>query len=73
MLMNTGHHQKVNIVKFHPLAKDVLISCGYDNLINVWDVSSKTIKQTIELGASISGLDFNSEGSEMAVYCRGWF
>ena len=36
----TGHQRRVLIVSWHPVAENVLLSCGADNMIVLWDVGS---------------------------------
>ena len=41
--MFAGHQEKPNIVVFHPQAKSVLVSAGYDCRLLVWDVSKPIV------------------------------
>jgi len=34
-----AHPDKCQIVKFHPLAKDVLLTAGNDRLVRIWDLN----------------------------------
>lgn len=35
-----AHPDKCQIVKFHPLAKDVLLTAGFDKLVKIWDLNN---------------------------------
>lgn len=39
----TGHQEKPNILTFHPQARDVLMSAGYDGKIFIWDLSNHRV------------------------------
>nr|CAD7430472.1 unnamed protein product [Timema monikensis] len=39
-----GHSEKIYLIKFHPLAKDVLASASYDMTVRIWDLATKTEK-----------------------------
>ena len=35
----SGHGDKVQIVKWHPLAADVLLTVAFDKTVRVWDLN----------------------------------
>ena len=43
----TGHTEKIYFIRFHPLAKDVVLTASYDMTIKLWDLSDNT--EQIEL------------------------
>ena len=47
----SGHADKVQIVKWHPLAQDVLLTVAFDRTIKVWDLN-KTDAPKVELEVS---------------------
>ncbi len=50
-----AHPDKCQIVKFHPLAKDVLLTAGFDKLVKIWDLNN-TNEAKIVLQVKIQNL-----------------
>ena len=38
--MYSAHPEKIQIVKFHPLAKDILLTSAFDKSVKLWDLTS---------------------------------
>jgi len=66
-----GHKQRVTIVKFHPTAKDILVSASLDMSIVVWDLSDYS-----EIGAleghtdQILALSWHPDGKYLATFSK---
>ena len=43
-----GHQEKVNVLQFHPQAKSLLASSGYDCKLLLWDLSSHSVALSLE-------------------------
>lgn len=43
----TAHSDKIYIIKFHPLAKNVLASASYDMTVRIWDLETLTDKYVL--------------------------
>lgn len=43
VIVYTGHHEKPNVLAFHPQARDLLMSAGYDGKIFLWDLSNRCV------------------------------
>ena len=72
-----GHNGRVTSVQFHPLANDVLATCGTDNRVLVWNVANEEeILYTIDLSAeesqifSISWSSYKWGGTYLSVLGR---
>ncbi|XP_078040178.1 coronin isoform X2 [Augochlora pura] len=44
--MIKAHTDKIYLIKFHPLALDVLASASYDMTVKIWDLSSLSLSET---------------------------
>ena len=47
-MMFAAHADKITIVKFHPLAKDVILTSAFDRTVKIWDLN-RTEEPQIEL------------------------
>ncbi|XP_046355097.2 coronin-7-like [Haliotis rufescens] len=54
-----GHMEKIYFVRFHPLARDILVSASYDMTVRIWDLTD---------GSEVMQL----EGHTDAVFCFAW-
>lgn len=67
----TGHKRKILHIEWHPTAKNVLISAGFDHLIIVWDISNSNqnaILNVIDCHSDmIYCLAINRDGSLIAT------
>ena len=43
-----GHQEKPNVLTFHPQARDLLMSAGYDGKIFLWDLSIHRVAMEME-------------------------
>ena len=43
-----GHREKIYFVKFHPQAKDVLVSSSFDMTVKIWDMSTGEDRITLQ-------------------------
>ncbi|CRK99981.1 CLUMA_CG013274, isoform B [Clunio marinus] len=43
-----AHSEKIHFLKFHPLAKDVLLTASYDMTIKIWDLNTFEQKQCLK-------------------------
>ncbi|XP_064820496.1 coronin-2A-like, partial [Oncorhynchus masou masou] len=68
-----GHSRRVNLIEWHPTARDLLVSAAYDYKVMVWDVSvcDSVLRNPVcvisvhtELVLSMS---FNNDGSSLAT------
>lgn len=48
----SAHLEKVQLVKFHPLAKDVLLTAAFDRSVKIWNLND-TSSHKISLLVSI--------------------
>ena len=61
ILMHVGHRDKANILQFHPQAKSLLASAGYDCQVILWNLDSLSIALTLNrLPEPVRFLWFNS-------------
>ncbi|MEP1095564.1 MAG: caspase family protein [Cyclobacteriaceae bacterium] len=60
--IQSGHHNKVNVVTFSPDGK-LLASGGYDRNIIIWDVKTGRELRRLECNSSVETLDFNSSST----------
>ena len=58
------HQRRVSTVLWHPTASNILLSCGQDNLIVIWNVESAEPLNTIDVHTdTIYSCCFNWDGS----------
>ena len=43
-----GHYDRPNILKYHPLAANILATAGYDSNIYIWNVNTQDIAIKLE-------------------------
>jgi coronin-7 len=66
-----AHAEKINFMKFHPLAKDVLVTSSYDMTLKIWDLHSKEEKQCLKGHTDqIFGFAWSSCGVYGATVCK---
>ncbi|XP_022100301.1 coronin-7-like [Acanthaster planci] len=70
-LILRGHCEKIYFIKFHPQAKDLLMSASYDMMVKIWDLSSgeEKISLTGHTDQIFSGA-WSSDGSKIATVCK---
>lgn len=60
-----GHSSKVTALRFHPTDQNFLISCGWERLINIWDLRmDKPIKNCTGPMVTSEALDVGQHGLE---------
>ena len=66
--MFAAHGDKVTIVKFHPLAKDIILTASFDRTVRMWNLAN-TDNHVIDL--DVSGHD--SASSSCACFLSSEF
>ncbi|XP_059078879.1 coronin-7-like isoform X1 [Tigriopus californicus] len=67
-----AHADKIQIVKFHPLAKDVIVTAAFDRTVKIWDLNN-TNEPQIELEGhedQLYSVEFSVCGRFLATVCR---
>ena len=54
-----AHAEKISFIKFHPLAKNVLLTASYDLTLKIWDLNDLSEKITLK-------------GHTDQIYCFCW-
>jgi len=62
-----GHKKRIDVIKFHPSAGNVLASASFDKSIKLWDASVETEKLSYNFPDSVFSIDWNYNGSLLAV------
>jgi len=62
-----GHKKRIDVIKFHPSAGNVLASASFDKSIKLWDASVETEKLSYDFPDSVFSIDWNYNGSLLAV------
>ncbi|KAK3584488.1 hypothetical protein CHS0354_006018 [Potamilus streckersoni] len=67
-----GHTEKIYFVKFHPLAKDVLLSTAYDMTVKIWDLTNGgSLKINIVCHPDqVFSADWSPDGKYLATVCK---
>lgn len=67
----TGHQRKVLIVKWHPVAENVLLSGGADRMIVIWDVGNGCALMEVSCHEDVPlCISWNYDGSLLATTCK---
>mmetsp|Transcript_24860 Transcript_24860/g.46467 ORF Transcript_24860/g.46467 Transcript_24860/m.46467 type:complete len:429 (-) Transcript_24860:94-1380(-) len=61
-----GHQKKVDFVTWHPTAMGILGSCAHDGIAKVWDVEEGKEALELDMGASATCMEWNTDGSMAA-------
>eukprot|EP00456_Euglypha_rotunda_P001075 TRINITY_DN1018_c0_g1_i6.p1 TRINITY_DN1018_c0_g1~~TRINITY_DN1018_c0_g1_i6.p1 ORF type:complete len:347 (-),score=70.51 TRINITY_DN1018_c0_g1_i6:246-1286(-) len=62
-----GHSKKVQYIKFHPCANNILASAAHDTLLKIWDIEAQSEARNIEDHTDIiMSIDWNADGSLIA-------
>ncbi|KAJ8297930.1 hypothetical protein KUTeg_024461 [Tegillarca granosa] len=66
-----GHTEKIYFAKFHPLAKDILVTSAYDMSVRIWDLSEKTEKIQLEPHPDqVFCAAWSPDGKYLATVCK---
>lgn len=66
-----AHLEKIHFIKFHPLAKDVLLTASYDMTIKIWDLNTLEQKQCLKGHTDqIFSFSWSSCGTFGATVCK---
>merc|ERR1719228_2853885 len=64
------HQRRVGIVMWHPSAQNILLSCGSDNNVCVWNVGTGECLVNFALPELVLSASFNWDGSEVIFTCK---
>ena len=67
-----AHSEKVNIIKFNPLASDIVATSGFDWQVKVWHLSENSKEMAVLEGHTdqIYSMDWSQCGRFLATVCR---
>lgn len=71
-----SHSRRVGIIEWHPTARDILFSAGYDYRIIIWNLSSgeSLISNPVRIldchKDAILSMSFNTNGSHLVTSCK---
>ncbi|XP_060082621.1 coronin-7-like [Ylistrum balloti] len=66
-----GHMEKIYFVRFHPLAKDILVSASYDMSVRIWDLSTGTeVLQVEEHPDQVFSAAWSPDGKYLSTVCK---
>ncbi|XP_071846975.1 coronin-7-like isoform X2 [Apostichopus japonicus] len=66
-----GHNDRIYLIKFHPLAKDVLLSASQDLTVKIWNISTGEDKITLEGHTDqIFSAAWSPDGKFVATLCK---
>lgn len=67
-----AHNEKVNIIKFNPLASDIVATSGFDWRVKVWHLSENSKEMACLEGHTdqIYSMDWSQCGRFLATVCR---
>lgn len=68
----SAHSEKVQIVKFHPLAKDILLTAAFDRSVKIWNLNDAETPKISLLGHTdqLFSADWSKCGRFVATVCR---
>ncbi|XP_029950377.1 coronin-2A isoform X1 [Salarias fasciatus] len=71
-----GHSRRVGLIEWHPTAKNILFSTGYDYQVMIWnlDCPEQVIKNPVRTISHhtdvVLSMSFNTDGSLLATSCK---
>jgi coronin-7 len=67
-----AHAEKIQIVKFHPFAKDIILTSAFDRSVKVWDISDNEDAKFDLQGHTEQAfsLDWSQNGKYIASVCK---
>jgi len=68
----TGHKRKVGVVKFNPVANNILATASTDYSVKIWDIEKGKDILTVDAQHAdiIQSIDWNNNGSLLASACK---
>lgn len=67
----SGHNEKIYFVRFHPLAKDVVVTAAYDMCLKIWDLTDNKEKINITTHTDeIFCAEWSPNGKLLATVCK---
>lgn len=66
-----GHMEKIYFVRFHPLAKDILMSASYDMSVRIWNLSTgQEVLQLQEHPDQVFSGAWSPDGKYLSTVCK---
>ncbi|XP_069131157.1 coronin-7-like [Argopecten irradians] len=66
-----GHMEKIYFVRFHPLAKDILVSSAYDMTFRIWNLATGTeVLQLEEHPDQVFNCAWSPDGKYLSTVCK---
>lgn len=65
-----GHKKRVDVIRFHPTAGEVLATGSQDKTVRVWDSAAESEKYNYEFADMIFSIDWNYNGSLIVLTSR---
>ncbi|KAK6173712.1 hypothetical protein SNE40_017118 [Patella caerulea] len=66
-----GHTEKIYFARFHPMAKDLLVTSAYDMRVKFWDLSDRTeIMEITEHPDQVFCCAWSPDGKQLATVCK---
>jgi WD40 repeat protein len=57
-----AHEKRIDICKFHPTTKGILVSAAQDNFAKLWDIETISDKITLNLPGTATSIEFDFDG-----------
>jgi len=67
-----GHQRRVGLLKWHPLAENIILTAGFDYMVFIWDIASPDAPK-IQIEAhtdTIYSVEWNFNGSLLVSTCK---
>ncbi|XP_078070143.1 coronin-2B-like isoform X2 [Mustelus asterias] len=71
-----AHSRRVGLIEWHPTAKDILFSAGYDYRVMIWNLNSgeQLIQNPVKIldchKDVVLSMSFNTDGSRLVTSCK---
>jgi hypothetical protein len=66
-----GHQKKIDLVKFHPTANNVLATKSFDKMVKIWDIEAQSEIYSYDKHGDVpTSFDWNSNGSLCLTTCK---
>lgn len=69
----SAHPDKIYMIKFHPIASDLLTTAAHDHTVKIWDLSVEVPRAEITLNGhtdQIFAIDWSPYGEYLATVCK---